>query len=46
MSIFSRLFSTRRNANPVTTRERQELLRSMPGQAGALAGARLGFLVR
>jgi len=46
MSIFSHFFTSRRDVNPVTTLERQNLLRSMPGQAGALAGARLGFLVR
>ena len=46
MSIFSRLFSSRRDGNMTTVLERQRLIRSMPGQAGALAGARLGFLVR
>ncbi|MBX3569164.1 MAG: hypothetical protein KF914_13965 [Rhizobiaceae bacterium] len=46
MSIFSRLFSTRNEGNLTTALERQRLIRSMPGQAGALAGARLGFLVR
>lgn len=45
MSLFTRLFA-KREMNITTALERQRLLRSMPGQAGALAGARLGFLVR
>ena len=46
MKFLSRFFSARSESNLTTALERQALLRSMPGQAGALAGARLGFLVR
>lgn len=46
MNFFSRLFALSPTSNVTTALERQRLLRSMPGQAGALAGARLGFLVR
>jgi hypothetical protein len=46
MNFFSRLFTLSPTSNVTTALERQRLLRSMPGQAGALAGARLGFLVR
>ena len=46
MTLFSRLFAPKTGGNLITTLERQRLIRSMPGQAGALAGARLGFLVR
>ncbi len=46
MKFLSRLFSNHSETNLITALERQALLRSMPGQTGALAGARLGFLVR
>ena len=46
MTFLSRFFTARRDINLTTALERQRLIRSMPGQAGALAGARLGFLVR
>ncbi len=46
MTFFSRFFTQAPTSNVTTALERQRLLRSMPGQAGALAGARLGFLVR
>jgi hypothetical protein len=46
MKFLSRLFNSHSESNLTTMLERQALLRSMPGQAGALAGARLGFLVR
>lgn len=49
MKFFSRLFArTERSdhGNLTTALERQRLDRTMPGQAGAVAGARLGFLVR
>jgi hypothetical protein len=46
MTFFSRLFSRNRDINLTTALERQRLDRTMPGQSGALAAARLGFLVR
>jgi hypothetical protein len=45
MKFFARLF-TKSDMNLTTALERQRLDRSMPGQTGAMAGARLGFLVR
>ncbi len=44
MKFLSRLFSVRREMNLTTALERQKLARTMPGQTGAVAGARLGFL--
>lgn len=47
MKFFSRFFDgKRREINLTTALERQRLNQTMPGQSGALAGARLGFLVR
>ncbi len=43
MKFITRLFA-RREMNLITALERQKLGRSMPGQTGAVAGARLGFL--
>ena len=43
MKFLSRLFA-RREMNLTTALERQKLGRTMPGQTGAIAGARLGFL--
>ena len=45
MKLFSRFFSSRRETNPTTTFERQRLGRTMPGQTGAMAGSRYGFLI-
>lgn len=45
MKLFSRLFSGRRETNLTTALERQRLGRTMPGQTGALAASRYGFLV-
>ena len=45
MKLVARFFRARRESNMVTTLERQRLGRTMPGQTGALAAARLGFLV-
>jgi hypothetical protein len=45
MKLFSRFFSRRREANLTTILERQRLSRTMPGQTGALAGSRYGFLI-
>lgn len=45
MKIFSRFFSgKRREMNLTTALERQRLDRTMPGQSGAVAAARLGFI--
>lgn len=46
MTFFSRFFSNKSSMNLTTALERQRLDRTMPGQSGAMAGARLGFLVR
>ncbi|QDB99882.1 MULTISPECIES: hypothetical protein [Phyllobacteriaceae] len=43
MKFFSRLFA-RREGNLTTALERQRLGRTMPGQTGAVAAARLGFV--
>ncbi|MEO3385589.1 hypothetical protein [Mesorhizobium sp. CAU 1741] len=45
MKLFSRFFSARRDGNLTTALERQRLSRTMPGQTGAMAASRLGFLV-
>ncbi|PZN52309.1 MAG: hypothetical protein DIU65_10090 [Proteobacteria bacterium] len=43
MKLFSKLFA-RRESNMATALERQRLSRTMPGQTGAVAAARLGFV--
>ena len=45
MKFLSRLFGNSREMNLTTALERRRLARTMPGQTGAVAGARLGFLV-
>lgn len=45
MKLLSRFFSGRRETNLTTALERQRLARTMPGQTGALAGSRYGFLI-
>lgn len=45
MKFLSRLFRGNRQMNLTTALERQRLGRTMPGQTGAMAGARLGALV-
>jgi hypothetical protein len=45
MKLFSRLFAPRRPVNLTTALERQRLGRTMPGQTGAVAAARLGTIV-
>ena len=45
MKFLSRLFGSHREMNLTTALERQRLGRTMPGQTGAVAGARLDFLV-
>jgi hypothetical protein len=44
MKFLSRLFSRNRDMNLTTALERQRLGRTMPGQSGAVAAARLGFV--
>ena len=44
MTLFSRFFG-RRESNLTTALERQRLSKTMPGQTGAMAGSRFGFLV-
>jgi hypothetical protein len=46
MKFFSRLFGRNSEMNLTTALERQRLDRTMPGQSGAMAAARLGFVVR
>ncbi|WP_292668426.1 hypothetical protein [Mesorhizobium sp.] len=43
MKLFARLFP-RREMNLTTALERQRLANTMPGQTGAMAAARLGFV--
>lgn len=43
MKLFGRLFA-KREMNLITALERQRLAKTMPGQTGALAAARLGFV--
>lgn len=45
MRFFSRLFARRSDVNLTTALERQRFLRTMPGQTGAMAAARLGASV-
>jgi hypothetical protein len=46
MKFLTRLFAGKnREINLTTALERQRLGRTMPGQTGAMAGARLGALV-
>jgi hypothetical protein len=46
VKFLTRLFAAKnREINLTTALERQRLGRTMPGQTGAVAGARLGFLV-
>ncbi|MCV0397349.1 MAG: hypothetical protein K5872_19660 [Rhizobiaceae bacterium] len=45
MKFLSRYFTRHREGNLTTALERQRLSRTMPGQTGAVAGARLGILV-
>lgn len=43
MKLLARFF-TRRESNLTTALERQRLANTMPGQTGAVAAARLGFV--
>ncbi|SEB39305.1 hypothetical protein [Nitratireductor aquibiodomus] len=45
MKLFARFIRRRRGTNPNTVFARQRLQKTMPGETGALAGSRLGFLV-
>ncbi len=45
MKFFKFLKSRRSQSNLTTVLERQRLGRTMPGQTGAIAGAKLGVLV-
>jgi hypothetical protein len=45
MKLLSRLFGRKSQMNLTTALERQRLGRTMPGQTGAMAGARFGALV-
>lgn len=45
MNLINRLFGVRRETSLTTALERQRLAKTMPGQTGAMAASRLGFLV-
>lgn len=45
MKIIDRFFGGRRETSLTTALERQRLGRTMPGQTGALAASRYGFIV-
>lgn len=45
MKFFGRVFGARRGTNLTTAMERQKLSRTMPGQMGALAASRGGYIV-
>lgn len=45
MKIIARLFGKTREVSLATALERQRLGNTMPGQTGAVAAAKLGFLV-
>lgn len=45
MTLLSRIFRSRRPSNPTTVFERQRLSRTMPGETGARAASRFGFVV-
>ncbi|WP_306117804.1 MULTISPECIES: hypothetical protein [unclassified Roseitalea] len=47
MSIFARLFGHRADThdNLATVLERRRLARTMPGETGARAGSRYGFII-
>jgi hypothetical protein len=45
MKLFDRMFRARRQTNLTTAMERQRLAKTMPGQMGALAASRGGYIV-
>ena len=45
MKLFARFIRRQRGSNPNTVFARQRFGKTMPGETGALAGARFGFLV-
>lgn len=45
MKLFDRVFRPRRKTNPTTAMERQRLSKTMPGQTGAIAALRGGYIV-
>ncbi|WP_198174188.1 hypothetical protein [Mesorhizobium xinjiangense] len=45
MRLFARFLAIRPSTNLTTALERQRLSRTMPGQTGALAASRLGYVV-
>lgn len=45
MKLLVRLMRRRRESNPQTVFARQRLGNTMPGETGALAASRLGFLI-
>lgn len=45
MKLFGRVLRRRHETNLTTQLERQRLAKTMPGQTGALAASRLGFIL-
>lgn len=45
MTIFARIFASRKDTNLTTLRERERFAKSMPGQTGAVQANRLGLLI-
>ena len=45
MTIFARIFASRKDASLATLRERDRFAKTMPGQTGAVQANRLGFLI-
>ncbi|MBO6541182.1 MAG: hypothetical protein JJ969_17495 [Rhizobiaceae bacterium] len=45
MKLFARIVGGRRVTNPTTVYERNRLIRTMPGQTGAMAASRFGYVI-
>ena len=45
MKLFNRVFRARRESNLTTVFERKRLSQTMPGQTGALAASRSGYIL-
>ena len=45
MKLFAQFFKVRREINLTTAMERQRLSRTMPGQTGAIAASRMGYIL-
>jgi len=45
MKLFNRFFRSEHRTNLTTALERQRLSRTMPGQTGAIAASRSGYII-